>query len=42
MLADPEMAKRVLTRVQRLSSKYGTRLDIRDGVGVIEAARRAQ
>ena len=42
MLADPAMATRMLSRVQRLSSKYGTRVDFRDGVGVIEAARRAQ
>jgi poly-gamma-glutamate synthesis protein (capsule biosynthesis protein) len=35
MLADPEAAERVLSRVARLSRKYGTTIDVKDGIGVI-------
>ncbi|HTI88381.1 MAG TPA: CapA family protein, partial [Alphaproteobacteria bacterium] len=35
MLADAAIANRVLARVQRLSARYGTRVDIRDGIGVV-------
>ena len=36
MLADRVVADRVLARVERLSSKYGTRIDRREGLGVVE------
>ncbi len=36
MLAEGEMANRVIERVSRLSKRYGTKISIRDGVGVIE------
>jgi poly-gamma-glutamate synthesis protein (capsule biosynthesis protein) len=38
MLADGAIADRVLARVQRLSAKYGTKVDRRDGIGVVRAA----
>jgi poly-gamma-glutamate synthesis protein (capsule biosynthesis protein) len=37
MLADAATADRVLTRVQRLSAKYGTKVERRDGIGVVNA-----
>jgi poly-gamma-glutamate synthesis protein (capsule biosynthesis protein) len=37
MLADGAIAKRVLDRVQHLSAKYGTTVDVRDGIGVVTA-----
>jgi len=35
MLADRTIAARVLARVERLSAKYGTRIERRDGIGVV-------
>lgn len=37
MLADGATAERVLARVERLSAKYGTRVDRRDGIGIVSA-----
>jgi hypothetical protein len=36
MLADQAVADRVLGRVERLSSKYGTRIDLREGIGTVK------
>lgn len=36
VLADPETAERIIARVARLSSRYGTRIALRDGIGVVE------
>ena len=36
LLAEGEIAKRVLERVTRLSKRYGTNVSIREGIGVIE------
>jgi poly-gamma-glutamate capsule biosynthesis protein CapA/YwtB (metallophosphatase superfamily) len=36
LLAEGEVAKRVLDRVARLSKRYGTEVAVRNGVGVIE------
>jgi hypothetical protein len=36
LLADGEVANRVIERVTRLSRRYGTKISNRDGVGVIE------
>lgn len=36
MLADQAVADRVLGRVERLSSKYGTRIDRREGIGAVK------
>ena len=36
MLARGEDAERILTRYQELSAGYGTRIDIRDGIGIID------
>lgn len=33
--AEGAMAERILTRVQRLSAKYGTRMEISDRIGVV-------
>lgn len=35
VLAEGEVARRVLERVARLSARYATRIDVRDGVGVV-------
>lgn len=35
-LAPPDAAIRILERLQKLSAPYGTRIEIRDGLGVIE------
>jgi hypothetical protein len=35
MMPSPEMAKRVLEKVQRLSQPFGTKIAIEKGVGVI-------
>ena len=35
MLADGAVAARVLDRVRHLSAKYGTTVDVRDGIGVV-------
>ena len=35
MLADQVVADRVLARVERLSAKYGTRIERRDGIGIV-------
>jgi poly-gamma-glutamate synthesis protein (capsule biosynthesis protein) len=35
MLAEPDFGKRTIEQIARLSSKYGTSVDYRDGVGVI-------
>ncbi len=37
LLAEADVAKRVLDRVTRLSQRYGTKISRRDGVGIIEA-----
>jgi poly-gamma-glutamate capsule biosynthesis protein CapA/YwtB (metallophosphatase superfamily) len=37
LLAEPAMAARVLSRVQRLSKKYGTHVEMRDGIGVVKS-----
>jgi poly-gamma-glutamate capsule biosynthesis protein CapA/YwtB (metallophosphatase superfamily) len=37
ILADAEMGQRILTRVQRLSAKYGTKLELSDGIGIVRA-----
>ena len=34
--AQGEMAQRILSRIQKLSAKYDTKVDIRDGVGVVK------
>jgi poly-gamma-glutamate synthesis protein (capsule biosynthesis protein) len=36
VLADGEVAERVLERVMRLSARYGTKVSVRNGIGVIE------
>ena len=36
VLAEGEMAERVIDRVTRLSQRYGTKISRRDGIGVIE------
>jgi poly-gamma-glutamate synthesis protein (capsule biosynthesis protein) len=36
VLADGEVANRVIERVMRLSQRYGTKITKRDGVGLIE------
>jgi poly-gamma-glutamate synthesis protein (capsule biosynthesis protein) len=36
LLAEGEVAQRVIERVTRLSRRYGTRISNRDGVGIIE------
>jgi hypothetical protein len=38
MLADTAIGECVLRRVQRLSAKYGTMVELRDGIGVVEGA----
>ena len=35
MLAEGEVATRVLERVRRLAAKYGTTIAIRDGIGIV-------
>ena len=35
LLAEDEAAERIISRVARLSRKYGTQIDFRDGIGVI-------
>jgi poly-gamma-glutamate capsule biosynthesis protein CapA/YwtB (metallophosphatase superfamily) len=40
LLAEAEVANRVIERVTRLSKRYGTSVSNRDGVGVIEVSRR--
>lgn len=34
-LASPQLSKEILTRLQRISKPYGTRIDIESGVGII-------
>lgn len=36
--AQGEMAARILRRIQHLSAKYGTKLEIRDGIGVVKVS----
>ena len=36
MLAEGEVAQRVIERVKRLSLRYGTKVESRNGVGIIE------
>ena len=36
LMADKENGRRILERIQRLSSKYGTKIDIQEGVGVVK------
>lgn len=38
MPAQGEMADRILKRIQRLSAKYGTKVDIRNGIGVVKVS----
>jgi poly-gamma-glutamate capsule biosynthesis protein CapA/YwtB (metallophosphatase superfamily) len=37
-LAPPDVAMRILERLQKLSKPYGTRIDVRDGVGIVAVA----
>jgi poly-gamma-glutamate synthesis protein (capsule biosynthesis protein) len=36
--AQGEMADRILKRIQRLSAKYGTKVDIRDAIGIVKVS----
>jgi poly-gamma-glutamate synthesis protein (capsule biosynthesis protein) len=36
--AQGEMADRILKRIQRLSAKYGTKVEIHDGIGVVKVS----
>jgi hypothetical protein len=36
IMADKENGLRILERIQRLSAEYGTKVEIKDGVGIIE------
>ena len=36
MLADATVADRVFKRVEQLSARYGTRIERRDGIGVVK------
>ena len=36
VLADAKVGKRVLERVQRISKRYGTKMTIKDNVGLIK------
>ena len=39
VIIDPgDEAPRILQRIQRLSAKYGTKVDIRNGIGVVEVS----
>jgi poly-gamma-glutamate capsule biosynthesis protein CapA/YwtB (metallophosphatase superfamily) len=38
MLAEAEMGERVLARVQRLSARYGTRIELKDGIGIVKGS----
>jgi len=38
--ASPEMARRVLEKVQTLSKPFGTRIAIENGIGVIRLAEK--
>jgi hypothetical protein len=38
MPAQGEMADRILNRIQRLSAKYGTKVDITNGIGVVKVS----
>jgi poly-gamma-glutamate synthesis protein (capsule biosynthesis protein) len=38
MSAPPEIAQRILERLQRLSEPFGTNIEIENGVGVIRVA----
>jgi poly-gamma-glutamate synthesis protein (capsule biosynthesis protein) len=35
ILAEAEMGERILARVQRLSAEYGTRIEQKDGIGIV-------
>jgi hypothetical protein len=37
-MASPDVAKRILERVQKLSQRFGTRITIDGSVGVIKAS----
>jgi poly-gamma-glutamate synthesis protein (capsule biosynthesis protein) len=37
VLAEPDIGARILTRLERLSRRYGTKLKLQDGVGIITA-----
>jgi poly-gamma-glutamate synthesis protein (capsule biosynthesis protein) len=39
MLADPELSKKVITDLQRLSEPYGTQIEYQDGIGLIRLSR---
>jgi hypothetical protein len=36
LMADKENGYRILERIQRLSSAYGTKIEIKDGIGVLK------
>ncbi len=36
LLADEQVAKRIIGRVQALSAKYGTTVSLRDGIGIVK------
>ena len=39
-IAPPEVAQRILTRLQKLSAPFGTTITIENGVGIIRPAAR--
>ena len=41
MLAEGEVAKRVIDRVTTLSQRYGTKLESRAGIGIIDLRDKA-
>ena len=36
LMADKENGNRILERLQRLSAEYGTKIEIKDGVGILK------
>ena len=42
MTPSPQMAQRVLEKLQRLSKPFGTKIDIENGVGVIRISEQQQ
>lgn len=41
MLADPELAKKIVGDLMRLSAPFGTRIELRDGIAVVDLAASA-
>jgi poly-gamma-glutamate synthesis protein (capsule biosynthesis protein) len=39
-LADPEIGRKIIADLQRLSESYGTYILYRDGIGVVDLAER--